>query len=98
LQLSELRFCSSGKRVDAIALRRRKPEFVAADYASLSAEGVWAFGHADRHVVVIQHVVRLARARRAGTMRVCTDRARHLKVASSLLAVAAYEGLILECS
>jgi alpha-glucosidase len=83
---------------DIIAYRRRHPEFVAADYASLPApEGVWAFERGDRHVVVLNMSPDpLGLDGFAGTVRLSTDRARDLEVSGSPLRMAAYEGLILE--
>ena len=83
---------------DVIAFRRQHPDFVATDYATLAApEGVWAFGRGDRHVVVLNmssSPVELDGL--AGTVRLCTDRARDLEVVGSQVPMAAYQGLILE--
>ena len=83
---------------DVIAYRRRHPEFVAAEYASLPApERVWAFGRGASHVVVLNMSSGpVALDGLAGTVRLCTDRARDLELAGSPLRMAAYEGLILE--
>ena len=83
---------------DVIAYRRRHPEFVVGEYRSLPApEGVWAFVRGDSHLVVLNMspdpagLVGLA-----GTVALCTDRARDREAAGSPLRMGAYEGLILE--
>jgi glycosidase len=83
---------------DLIAYRRRSPEFVAADYASLPApDGMWAFGRGDNYVVTLNMSPDpLELEGFTGTVRVCTDRARAQEVAVSPLRMAPYEGLILE--
>ena len=84
---------------DVIAYRRRHPELVMGDYRSLPApEGVWAFGRGESHVVVLNMTSSPAGLDGlAGTVGLCTDRARNREVADSPLLMTAYEGLILEC-
>jgi alpha-glucosidase len=83
---------------DLIAYRRRHPEFVAADYASLPApEGMWAFGRGDIHVVVLNMSSGpLELDGVAGSVHLCTNRARDGEVVASPLRMAAHEGLIFE--
>jgi alpha-glucosidase len=90
---SVLTFCR-----ELIAYRRRYPEFVTADYASLPApEGVWAFGRGDNHVVILNMSPDPLELKGFGsTVRFGTDRARAQEVAASPLRMAPYEGLILE--
>jgi len=90
---SVLMFCR-----DVIAYRRRNLELAAADYSSWpSPDGVWAFGRGDGHVVVLNMSAGpVGLDGLAGTVRLCTDRARDGEVAASPLRMAAYEGLILE--
>ena len=83
---------------DLIAYRRRHPEFVTGEYASLPApEGVWAFARGDSHAVVLNMSSGpLGLDGLAGTVQLCTDRARDLEFAGSPLRMAAHEGVILE--
>ena len=68
---------------DVIAFRRRHPEFVAADYASLPRpSGRGPSGAGTSHVVVLNMSSGpVALDGLAGTVRLCTDRARDLEVA-----------------
>jgi hypothetical protein len=83
---------------DVIAYRCRHPDFVVGEYRSLPApEGVWAFGRGDSHVVVLNMSPNPAGLDGlAGTVGLCTDRARDREVAGSPFRMRAYEGLILE--
>ena len=83
---------------DLIDFRRRHPEFSAGDYESLPApEGTWAWARGDRHVVILNLSggdVELDGI--AGTVRVCTDRAREHEVLAGPLRLPPFQGLIIE--
>ena len=60
-------------------------------------EGVWAWARGERHVVVLNMSAgELVLEGMAGTIRLCTDRAREREVIGGALLLAAFEGLILE--
>jgi alpha-glucosidase len=83
---------------DLIAFRRRYPEFSAGDYASLPApEGAWAWARGERHVVVLNvSGGEVGLDGLAGTVRVCTDRARGDEVVDGPLQLAPFQGMIIE--
>ncbi len=83
---------------DLIAFRRRHPEFSAGDYASLPApEGAWAWARGERHVVVLNMSGgEVGLDGTAGTVRVCTDRARGHEVVDGPLQLAPFQGMIIE--
>ena len=84
---------------DVIAYRRRHAEFAVADYRTLAApEGMWAFGRGDSHVVALNMSAETHELEGlAGTVRLCTNRAREGEAVGPALWVEAYEGSVLEC-
>ncbi len=83
---------------DLIAFRRRHPEFASGDYvAAPTPEGVWAWARGERHVVVLNmSAAEVGLDAMAGTVQVCTDRARDLETIDRPLLLPAFQGLILE--
>jgi alpha-glucosidase len=85
---------------DLIAFRRRRRDFRLGAYASLpSAPGVWQWRRGTRHAVILNMTgAGVTVEGHRGTVAIGTDRGREGEAVVGLLALAAFEGVIVELS